>query len=216
MCDCTLEYMSSTTSSSTRKRLAVLHAAKQSFLSVGFGATNLDHVAAAAGVSKMTIYSHFTSKENLFTAVMAEVIRARSAAGPRLEAGSDPDEFSETLTAVAVDLVETVRDPEVVGLRRVLIAEQPRHPDLAAAWRDATVVATVAELEGFFGSAQRQGLLDDDADPQAIAEQFLWMLIGDELDLALLAPAREAVAPAHRADGVVRTMLAAFGTAGRR
>jgi TetR/AcrR family transcriptional repressor of mexJK operon len=208
--------MSDATSSSTRKRLAVLHAAKQSFLDVGFGATNLDHVAAAAGVSKMTIYSHFTSKENLFTAVMTEVIRTRSAAGPRLEAGADPDEFSETLTAVAIDLVETVRDPEVVGLRRVLIAEQPRHPDLAAAWREATVVATVAELEGFFRKAQRQHLLGDDADPHAIAEQFLWMLIGSELDLLLLAPGREADAPARRAGEVVRTVLAAFGTAGRR
>lgn len=208
--------MPSATSSSTRKRLAVLHAAKQSFLSVGFGATNLDEVAATAGVSKMTIYSHFASKENLFTAVMTEVIRSRSATGPRLEPGSDPGEFSESLTAVAVDLVETVRDPEVVGLRRVLIAEQPRHPGLAAAWREATVVATVAELEEFLGAAQRQGLLVDDADPHAVAEQFLWMLIGDELDLALLAPGRELGAPAHRADEVVRTVLAAFGTAGPR
>jgi TetR/AcrR family transcriptional repressor of mexJK operon len=202
--------MSSATPSSSRKRLAILRAAKESFLTSGFGATNLDRVAAAAGVSKMTIYSHFTSKENLFTAVMAEVIRARSAAGARLDAGSDPDGLSETLMAVAVDLVETVRDPEVVGLRRVLIAEQPRHPDLAAAWRDATVVATVAELEGFFRTAQQRDLLRDDADPHVVAEQFLWMLIGDELDLALLAPGREADNPAHRAGEVVRTVLAAY------
>lgn len=207
--------MPGATTSSTRKRLAVLQAAKQSFLSVGFGATNLDEVAATAGVSKMTIYSHFTSKENLFTAVMTDVIEARSAQGPRLEVGSEPREFSETLTAVAVDLVETVRDPEVVGLRRVLIAEQPRHPDLAAAWRDATVVATVAELERFFASAKQRRLLVDGADPRVIAEQFVWMLIGDELDRALLAPGHEGGAPERRANEVVRTVLAAHGTAGR-
>lgn len=206
--------MSSATTSSARKRLAVLQAAKQSFLSAGFGATNLDEVAATAGVSKMTIYSHFTSKENLFTAVMADVIAARSSAGPRLEVGSDRHEFSETLEAVAADLVETVRDREVVGLRRVLIAEQPRHPDLAAAWRDATVVATMAELEGFFRSAQRRRLLADDADARVIAEQFVWMLIGDELDRALLAPGHEGASPRRRANEVVRTVLGAYGTAG--
>lgn len=206
--------MSSATTSSARKRLAVLQAAKESFLGVGFGATNLDEVAATAGVSKVTIYRHFTSKENLFTAVMTEVIDARSSAGPRLEVGSDQRELSETLEAVAADLVETVRDPEVVGLRRVLTAEQPRHPDLAAAWREATVVTTVAELEGLFRSAQRGRLLADDADARVIAEQFVWMLIGDELDRALLAPGREGASSRRRAKEVVRAVLGAYGTAG--
>lgn len=198
------------TTSSMRKRLAIMDAAKQSFLAVGFTATNLDEVAATAGVSKMTVYSHFASKQNLFIAVMTDVIDARSAGGRRLEVGPAPRDLAVTLTAIATELVETVRAPEVVGFRRVLVQEQPRHPELAAAWRAATVVATVAELEEFFATAQRRGFIVERADPRAIASQFLWMLIGEELDRALLDPGRAEVEPRVRAREVVRTVLDAY------
>jgi TetR/AcrR family transcriptional repressor of mexJK operon len=198
------------TSSSMRKRLAIMAAAKRSFLASGFTDTNLDAVAATAGVSKMTVYSHFSSKQNLFIAVMKDVIEARSAAGHRLEVGPNPREFATTLTAIATELVETVRDPEVIGFRRVLVQEQPRHPELAAAWRAATVVATIAELEEFLATARRQGFLVDRAEPRVVAAQFLWMLIGEELDRALLDPGHDAADPAVRAGEVVRTVLDAY------
>ncbi|GAA1055341.1 TetR family transcriptional regulator [Agromyces luteolus] len=193
-----------------RKRLAIMDAAKQSFLAVGFTDTNLDDVAATAGVSKMTVYSHFSSKQNLFVAIMNDVIDVRSADGHRLEVGSSPADFGATLTAIATELVETVRDPEVVGFRRVLVQEQSRHPGLAAAWRKATVVATTAELEQFFASARRQGFLVRRVEPRAVASQFLWMLIGEELDRALLDPGHDTVTPAVRAREVVATVLGAY------
>lgn len=54
------------------KREAILEAAKALFLSLGYANTSMDAVAAAAGVSKLTVYSHFTDKQTLFcSAVMA-------------------------------------------------------------------------------------------------------------------------------------------------
>ena len=55
------------------KRQAILDAAKVLFLSKGYANTSMDAVAAGAGVSKLTVYSHFNDKETLFSsAVMAK------------------------------------------------------------------------------------------------------------------------------------------------
>lgn len=54
----------------SRKRNAVLDAAQASFLELGYAQTRMDLVAERAGVSKATVYAHFASKEDLFSAVI--------------------------------------------------------------------------------------------------------------------------------------------------
>ena len=48
------------------KRAAILDAAKRLFLVQGFTGVSMDQIAAEAGVSKLTVYSHFGDKESLF------------------------------------------------------------------------------------------------------------------------------------------------------
>ncbi|WP_307785391.1 TetR/AcrR family transcriptional regulator [Microbacterium hibisci] len=210
---CTLEFMfTATLSVSDRKRQAILECATQSFLRVGFTGTSLDDVATAANVSKVTIYRHFSSKESLFRAVIERVIAQRTEGGPPLDSDVGAAKLRAAMIASATDLVETVRDPVVIGLRRVLIAEQPRHPSLAAAWRSAAVVASIEELAVYFGALQERGLLRR-FETTAVARQFLWMLVGDALDASLFDPASPAP-PAHEsAEIAVDTLLAAFGRA---
>ena len=50
------------------KGAAILEAAKRLFTTQGFDGTSMDQIAAAAGVSKLTVYSHFGDKESLFAA----------------------------------------------------------------------------------------------------------------------------------------------------
>ena len=52
------------------KRQAILDAAKGMFTAHGFDGASMDQIAAAAGVSKLTVYSHFGDKETLFAAVV--------------------------------------------------------------------------------------------------------------------------------------------------
>ncbi|GAB3764522.1 TetR/AcrR family transcriptional regulator [Microlunatus parietis] len=178
--------MSGANGPSGAKHDAILRAAKEAFLRDGFAAGNVDDIAAQANVSKVTIYSHFGSKEDLFRRVMEWVIASRSAGGPALDPGIDPSELHAVLTAIGLDLVRTVRSKEVLAMRRVLIAEQARHPSLAEAWRRATTLATTESLKDYFVALQRRGMIMDDADPRTMASQFLWMLIGDSLDAGLL------------------------------
>src|SRR5689334_23918731 len=50
----------------------ILEAARTHFNEHGLERASVDAIAADAGVSKMTIYSHFTSKEGLFEAVVRD------------------------------------------------------------------------------------------------------------------------------------------------
>lgn len=49
------------------KRAAILEAAKALFAREGFAGVSMDRIAAEAGVSKLTVYSHFGDKESLFS-----------------------------------------------------------------------------------------------------------------------------------------------------
>lgn len=54
------------------KRRAILDAAKDLFSRQGLDSTSMDAVAAAAGVSKLTVYSHFRNKNELFQCAVEE------------------------------------------------------------------------------------------------------------------------------------------------
>ena len=53
-----------------RDSAAILEAAKQLFAREGFAGVSMDKIAAEAGVSKLTVYSHFGDKEALFAAAI--------------------------------------------------------------------------------------------------------------------------------------------------
>ena len=52
------------------KRAAILDAAKRLFIQSGFDGTSMDQIATEAGVSKLTVYSHFGDKESLFLSLI--------------------------------------------------------------------------------------------------------------------------------------------------
>ena len=58
---------------SDSKRRAIIDGACRVFLAEGFGGANMDAVAAAARVSKMTVYRYFPSKELLFAGVVRDM-----------------------------------------------------------------------------------------------------------------------------------------------
>ncbi|MFE9649264.1 TetR/AcrR family transcriptional regulator [Streptomyces sp. NPDC006365] len=120
-----------------QKRAAIVTAARETFLQEGFAA-GVDLIAARAGVSKVTIYNHFGSKEALFTAVIADTLDAPL--GETLLAAidqlADADDLHTALTEAAQSWVASVRDnPDVLAMRNLVARELHRFPDLGAAWR---------------------------------------------------------------------------------
>lgn len=62
------------TKESEKKYNRLMEKAEELFMKVGYKRISMDELAAAAGISKMTIYKHFSSKEALFTEVLIQMI----------------------------------------------------------------------------------------------------------------------------------------------
>ncbi len=75
------------------RRASILQGAATAFSDTGFAATSMEAIAAAAGVSKLIVYRHFDSKEELYRSViervalrLAEVFAEATATGDPAEA----------------------------------------------------------------------------------------------------------------------------------
>src|SRR5712692_7456684 len=100
------------------KAEAVLAAAERAFLAGGFGAVTMDMVARQAGVSKATVYAHFTSKEVLFGAVIADVAEQHFGGFTALEL--DPRDIEASLTTIARRFLDLVLSPESIAVNRII------------------------------------------------------------------------------------------------
>lgn len=119
------------------KHAAILVAARDCFVAEGFD-VNLQRVADLADVSKMTIYNHFGSKENLFLAVIdAALSETLNEALGVIEARlTDSADLRADLVAACQTWVAQMGSPEMAQLRNVVVGELRRIPNLAAEWSD--------------------------------------------------------------------------------
>ncbi|MFD8641566.1 TetR/AcrR family transcriptional regulator [Streptomyces zaomyceticus] len=151
-----------------RKRQAVVRAARDLFLREGFG-VGMDAIAAEAGVSKVTVYNHFGSKEALFTAVVAGVLDEPLAEdggseGPdlaRLVAADGRDTLKAALTEAGRAWGRAVRaDTEGRALRTLVATELHRFPELGRAWRAHGPAGHHPAVADALRTLSERGLLD--------------------------------------------------------
>jgi TetR/AcrR family transcriptional repressor of mexJK operon len=155
-----------------RSRRAIVSAARDMFIRDGFD-VGMDVIAAAAGVSKMTVYNHFRSKDELFRAVIGEALDG--ALGATLEAiracFADTADIREALARTAEALIAGVTRPEVLALRNLVTSELRRFPDLGRAWQDSGPARVGHVLADAFQDLTDQGRLAM-PDPRIAALQF--------------------------------------------
>jgi TetR/AcrR family transcriptional regulator, mexJK operon transcriptional repressor len=198
---------------SARKRRSIVAAATTAFLENGYRGTSMDAVAAAAGVSKQTVYQHFQDKERLFREVIAATVQ--SASDPvhdEVRRLADSGLLEKDLRDLARRLLALVLQPEMMRLRRLVIAEARQFPDMGRHFYDLGPGRTIAALAETFAELTRQGRLAA-VDPKLAAGQFNWLIMAAPLNQAMLLG--EDGAPSSRktskwADDGVRTFLAAF------
>jgi TetR/AcrR family transcriptional repressor of mexJK operon len=159
------------------KRQAILDAARQLFLAQPYDRVSVDAIASEAGVSKVTVYSHFAGgKQEVFVSAMsAKAAEIFSAAALAVETGQG---LEATLARLACDFTLMVTDDEVGAMQAVLMAEGQRDPTLPQAFFDmvirrwTVVLAALLERE-----AQRGAIVCKDTD--VAAQQFLAMAQGN-------------------------------------
>jgi TetR/AcrR family transcriptional repressor of mexJK operon len=108
----------------------------------------MDAVAEAAGVSKMTVYRHFESKEALFAGLIGELCERMVAGG--LSSGLHALAPARAFRRFAEGFARTVFDPATVGLLRIVIAESGRFPELGLLFYDSGPARNIAALEALF------------------------------------------------------------------
>jgi AcrR family transcriptional regulator len=199
---------------SARKRRAILDAAATAFLRDGYLGTSMDDIAALAGVSKQTVYKHFADKPSLFAEI---VIGAVSLVSDRVyeEVLSlrDTGDVEADLRELARRQLAGVMQPGLLQLRRLVIGEAARFPELGRIFYERGPGRTIAALAASFERLAGRGLLHL-ADPLLAAEHFNWLIMSTPLNRAMLRSGEALPRPAELdryADAGVRVFLAAYG-----
>eukprot|EP01037_Dinobryon_pediforme_P039991 gene39991-48889_t len=158
----------------------ILRVAKDVFLEMGFERASMDVVAARSETSKRTLYAHFTSKENLFLAVI-ELVRGLLLARIRLP-GDHADDPVEALTLFCGRYLEALCYESSIRMLRISMAESERFPQQAATYFDVGFAQVHTRLSVYL--AATLALTVDQSD--AAAQKLLGQLLYPRLPRALL------------------------------
>lgn len=199
---------------STRKRKAIVEAAATTFLQKGYLGTSMDEIATLAGVSKQTVYKHFDDKEHLFSEVVTSTVNeASDPVNAEVLELRDTGDLPADLRDLARRQLALVMQPKLMQLRRLVIAESSRFPELGRTFYDQGPGRTIATLAATFERLAARGLLAlHDAD--LAAAQFNWLVMSAPLNEAMLLGRDHALSGSELerlADDGVRTFLAAYG-----
>ena len=199
---------------SDRKRAAILTAATELFLRNGYLGTSMDEIAALAAVSKQTVYKHFVDKERLFKEIVETTVDEASDPVHSAVLGlEDTDDVEADLRDLARRQLAMVMQPRLLQLRRLVIGEAGRFPELGRTFYERGPQRTVSALTAAFERLAGRGLLQFD-DPRLAAAHFNWLVMSIPLNQAMLLGVNEPAAPAdldRYADAGARAFLAAYG-----
>ena len=192
---------------------AIREAATTLFLRKGYLGTSMDEIAAQAGVSKQTVYTHFTDKQQLFSElVLGNTERVDRFVEVITEVLWDTDYLESDMRELARRYVSFVIQPRVLQLRRLVIGEADRFPELARTYYQRVPARTIATLAARLEHLAERGLLTLD-DPRLAAEHFVALILWGPLDRAMFISDDETL-PATElerlADAGVRVFLAAY------
>lgn len=139
-----------------QRRERYLDAALTTFLSKGYDRTTIEEIAKTAGAGKITFYNQFGNKEELFRLVVKETIRRTVATLAIEEIGEKPIE--EALLGIVGLLYEGFTNPSLLAVRRLVVSEYIRFPELARELRSHNRELLLS-LETFLQRAHERGEL---------------------------------------------------------
>jgi len=192
---------------------AIREAAAQLFLEKGYSGTSMDDIAAAARISKQTIYTHFPSKEQLFAdLVLGNTERVEQFAQGMVRTFREADGLEAGLSQVARMYAGLVIRPEVLQLRRLVLGEAGRFPELARTYYESVPERVYAVLASLFKDLADEGQLQVE-EPRLAAQHFAWLVLGIPLDRGMFLPPAEAGGDHsidELADAAVRVFVKAY------
>ena len=168
-------------------RSAIIDAAERLFLDRGFGSVSMDELAEAAGVARRTLYNQFSSKEEIFRAMLLRVSgQLERAFPPGIETQGDVE---GVLRLIAQMILKLHDNPGYLGFLRMVVADARQFPWIAEEFT-AVMDPLTDRLVRYLAHLSAMGILDC-RNPLLAAHQLMGML--NQLSLWPWMTGRESV-----------------------
>ncbi|TZF82978.1 TetR/AcrR family transcriptional regulator [Cognatilysobacter lacus] len=158
------------------KRDAILEASKKLFVQLGFDAVSMDQIATEAGVSKLTVYSHFGDKESLFAAAVKS--HCEQGMPPSLLEDRPEMPVQARLTEIATAFYAMISAPEAIAGHRVLCSPQITSTPLPQMFWESGPRRVQEEFAALLDRRVAAGQLDI-PDTRVASSQFFTLLKGE-------------------------------------
>ncbi|MEL4887278.1 TetR/AcrR family transcriptional regulator [Pectobacterium betavasculorum] len=137
------------------KRLAAVDAATELFLQQGYERTSLQQIAKRADVSTATLFKRYPTKAALFEAIVEQFWTLDDDAC----GGVLPAEPKAGLLKIGRDYAERMRNPTMVAIFRLIIAEAPRFPDIGQMLFDRGIGPYLSRISAYLAETVAAGYM---------------------------------------------------------
>ncbi len=187
------------------RRAAILEAATEVFMELGYAGASVDRIVQRAGGSKGTVYRHFGCKADLFAEIITALVARMTAPieHQRLGVADGAQDLAATLARFGQTYLDVLVQPQSLALYRMVIAEGANFPDLARVFYERGPGQVATQLADYLG-ALGGGELPAAPGPEVVAREFLSLVRSDLHQKALLGV--EIPSPDQRASTVARAV----------
>jgi TetR/AcrR family transcriptional regulator, mexJK operon transcriptional repressor len=191
------------------RRAAIIEIATRVFLENGYDRASMSAIAEEMGGSKGTLWSYFTSKEELFAAVLDSATAAFRSVMSTVLDPSRPVE--EVLTSFAEKFITRITMPDAIALQRLIVGEVERFPEIGRIFFARAPGRSKALMGDYLAGQMEADKLRRD-DPGEAAAMLLSLCTGGHHQRALWGvDTLDAQAIRHEAALIVAQFLRCYG-----
>ena len=176
------------------KRDAILAAAKKLFVELGYAGTSMNRIAAEASVSKLTLYSHYSHKEDLFQQCV--IAKCQEYTPDSIYDPANRAPLRRRLLTIGIAFNQMLMSDEAIKFYRMMAAEALQPGKLGRLFYTAGPQRTLEQFEQLLSAAIRQGELRQDARGHA-ASHFFCLLQGEHHMRAMMGERRASTRELH-------------------
>jgi AcrR family transcriptional regulator len=190
---------------SSRKRDQIIAGAMNVFLEEGFHGASMDAIAAAARVSKPTLYNLFGNKEDLFEQILLRA--ANDILLPTLQKPAPEVSLEAELYAFARHYADVLLASQILSLHRLAVGEAQRFPSLGRLFHNAGPAKALEGMSRYLAALGDRGQLSI-SDAEVAGYHFFGLVINPARNQLLFLG--DNALNDDEIDKIIRDGLAAF------
>jgi TetR/AcrR family transcriptional repressor of mexJK operon len=154
------------------KEQEVLEVASEYFLKHGYEGASINAMARSSGISKESIYRYFSSKKQLFEAVIGRELIDYQAKLERLDIALESMDLREGLSTIGETVLGVITSDRTLALRRLIFEEATRSPDVGQHYFRVGPAQAMRSIERLF----RTHAHDSDFDAHTLSMHFMALM----------------------------------------